>query len=112
MGRTRRMTSDVPPHGSVIAYPYLWATQHAAGEAEGRKVRPVCLILRIHDPRQDFHHLVLLPITSRPPDSNQRAIELPDTERRRAGLTRYPQAWIVISEYNYDIAERSYYYEP
>jgi hypothetical protein len=56
--------------------------------------------------------MVLLAITSRPPNEHHRALEIPDTERRRAGLTRYPRAWVIVSEYNYDIAERSYYYEP
>jgi hypothetical protein len=106
------MTSEVPPQGSVIAYPYLWAAQRDAGESEGRKERPVCLVLRLHDAEQNLHHLVLLAITSRPPSPDQRALEIPDTERRRAGLTRYPRAWIVVSEYNYDIAEHSYYYDP
>ena len=106
------MANEVPPQGSVIAYPYLWVTQRDAGEVEGRKTRPVCLVLRLHDAELDFHHLVLLAITSRPPSPDQRALEIPDTERRRAGLTRYPRAWVVVSEYNYDIAERSHYYDP
>ena len=44
--------------------------------------------------------------------TDQIALEFPDTERRRAGLSRYPNAWIIVSEYNYDIAEESWYYEP
>jgi len=112
MAGTSRMTSEVPPQGSVITYPYLWAAQCDAGESEGRKDRPVCLVLRLHDAEQGIHHLVLLAITSRPPSSDQRALEIPDTERRRAGLMRYPRAWVVVSEYNYDIAERSYYCDP
>ena len=82
------------------------------GETEGRKTRPVCLLLRIHDPEHAIHHLFLFGISSQPPRPDQLALEIPDIERRRAGLTRYPRAWIVISEYNYDVAERSYYYEP
>jgi hypothetical protein len=106
------MAAKVPPQGSVIAYPYLWATQHDEGETEGRKVRPSCLVLRSYDSRQKIHHLFLLAITSQPPRSDQTAIAVPDTERRRGGLTRYPRAWIIVSEYNYDIAERSFYFEP
>lgn len=106
------MTGEVPPQGSVIVYPYLWASQRDTGESEGRKDRPVCLLLAIHDPTHDVHHLVLLAISSQPPAPDQIALEIPDTERRRGGLTRYPRAWIVISEYNYDIAERSFYYNP
>jgi hypothetical protein len=69
-------------------------------------------VLRIDDAERNIHHLVLVAITSQPPSKHQSTLEIPDTERRRAGLTRYPRAWIIVSEYNYDIAERSYYYEP
>lgn len=106
------MASELPAQGSVIVYPYLWVTQRDAGETEGRKTRPVCLVLRLRDPKQDLHHLLLLAISSQPPRADQAALEIPDTERRRAGLSRYTRAWIIISEYNYDIAERSWYYEP
>src|ERR1700674_229761 len=109
--RMTRMAVEVPPQGSVITYPYLWASQHHAGETEGRKARPTCLVLRTYDLDRSIHHLFLLAITSQPPRADQAAIEIPDTERRRGGLTRYPRAWIIISEYNYDIAERSFYYE-
>ena len=110
--RTAHMGRDLPPQGSVIPYPYLWASQRDEGETEGRKARPVCMVLRIRDPGSDTHHLVLLAISSQPPRDDQAALEIPDTERRRAGLGRYPKAWIVVSEFNYDIAERSFYYEP
>jgi hypothetical protein len=106
------MAAELPPQAPVIVYPYLWATQHQAGETEGRKARPSCLVLRSYDSNQNIHHLFLLAITSQPPHSDQNEIEIPDTERRRGGLTRYPRAWIIISEYNYDIAEHSYYFEP
>jgi hypothetical protein len=69
-------------------------------------------VLRVRDPTEDIHHLVLLAISSQPPRSGQRAIEVPDTERRRSGLTRYPRAWIIVSEFNHDVAERSWYYDP
>jgi hypothetical protein len=50
-------------------------------------------------------NLVFLAIGSQPPRPDQRA-------RRRAGLGRYPHAWTVVSEYNYDVAEHSWYLEP
>jgi hypothetical protein len=106
------MSAEVPLPGAVIADPYLWTSQRDTGETEGRKDRPVCLLLSIYDPAKDLHHLVLLAISSQPPASDQIGMEIPDTERRRGGLTRYPRAWVVISEYNYDIAERSFYYNP
>jgi hypothetical protein len=106
------MAGKIPPQGSVIAYPYLWGSQRDRGESEGRKDRPVCLLLAVHDRTHDVHHLMLLAISSQPPAPDQIALEIPDTERRRGGLTRYPRAWIVVSEYNYDIAEQSFYYNP
>lgn len=39
-------------------------------------------------------------------------LEIPETERKRAGLFRYPRAWIVVDEYNSDIAEHSWFFEP
>jgi hypothetical protein len=33
-------------------------------------------------------------------------------ECRRAGFSDLKRAWIVVDEYNYDIAERSSYLEP
>lgn len=106
------MTFELPPQGSVIEYPYLWVSQRDAGEIEGRKNRPVCLVLRIADAEHAIHHIVLLAISSQPPHEDQVGLEIPDTERRRAGLSRYPRAWIMVSEYNYDIAERSWYLQP
>ena len=106
------MAIDVPPQGSIISYPYLWATQRDTGETEGRKSRPTCVVLRIFEAERNIHHLILLPISSQPPRKDQVAIEVPETERRRAGLSRYPGAWIIVSEYNYDVAEQSWYYEP
>lgn len=97
--------------GSVVAYPYLWASQRDSGETEGRKARPACVVLRLHDPQDAIHHLVILAISSKPPTERQKALEIPDTERKRAGLSRYPRAWIVVSEYNTDIEERSWYLE-
>jgi hypothetical protein len=106
------MAREPPPQGTVIQYPFLWAAQRDHGETEGRKTRPACLLLRIPDQKVAIHHLFLFGISSQPPRPDQVALEVPEIERRRAGLTRYPRAWIVVSEYNYDIAERSYYYEP
>jgi len=38
--------------------------------------------------------------------------EIPDIERRRAGLGDLKQSWAVVDEYNYDIVERSWHIEP
>ena len=36
---------------------------------------------------------------------------VPDLERRRIGLDADKSAWIMVDEYNYDIAERSFYFD-
>ncbi|MBB4000135.1 hypothetical protein [Aureimonas pseudogalii] len=103
--------TDVPKSGSIIPYSYLFGWQRDRGETEGRKSeRPVCLLLAI--PGRNVTNLVLLAISGEPPRSDQTALEIPLLEIRRAGLREWKQAWILVSEYNYDIAERSYYYNP
>lgn len=96
--------------GDIVSYPYLWRWQveENPGREHGEKDRPVCMILTITD-RQGLTHLLLLPISSRPPFDGQDAIEIPRLELRRAKLTGYERGWITISECNYDVLERSYY---
>jgi len=72
------MARDLPPQGSIIQYPYLWARQRDAGETEGRKSRPVCLVLRIKDPERAIHHLILLPITSQQPRLDRLRFPIPN----------------------------------
>lgn len=98
--------------GQIIAYPYLWAWQQERGETEGRKIRPTCVVVAVRGASDGFKHLVLLAITTQPPQSGRVALDIPDIERRRAGLGDLSRCWIVVDEYNYDIAERSWYIEP
>jgi len=102
--------ADVPANGSVIRYPYLWAWQSDRGETEGRKSRPVCMILAIRE--GDQTNLILLAISGSPPRADQTALEIPSLECRRAGLREWKDAWITVSEFNYDVAEQSFYYDP
>lgn len=104
------MNSALPPSGSVLNYPYLRHWQAEKGETEGRKDRPVCLILAIA--KSELTHLVLLAISGTPPRSDQTALIIPSLERRRTGLRDWKEAWITISEYNYDVAEASHYLDP
>ena len=103
------MREPAPANGSVITYPYLWNWRHGRGETEGRKNRPACLVLKI--PRAGKKHLVLFAISGTPPQSDQIALSIPDLERQRAGLKDFKEAWITVSEYNYDTAEDSFYFD-
>ncbi|PDS78716.1 hypothetical protein [Rhizobium sp. L43] len=105
------MTTDRFPNGTIVSYPYLWRWQAAEGREHGEKDRPVCLALTVPDPRQNITHLVILPISGTPPRSDQTVLEIPDLELRRAGLSVFKRGWITVSEYNYDIAERSWFFD-
>jgi hypothetical protein len=97
--------------GTIIQYPYLWRWQRERGETEGRKIRPVCVVLAAKS-AEGLTHLALLAVSSRAPSADQIAVEAPEIECRRAGLSDFKRAWITISEYNYDIVERSFYLDP
>ena len=95
--------------GDVVAYPYRWAAEAAEERSvDGAKERPCCLLLRLLDGT-----LIFLAISSKPPRDDQEACEIPPIERRRAGLGKYPQAWIYVSESNRDAdLGLSWYLEP
>lgn len=95
----------------VLDYPYLWLRQRRAGETEGRKPRPVCVAIAVKSAEGETH-LALLPISSQPPQRGQNAIKLSKSEMHRVGLAEGKDAWIFVSEYNYDVAEHSFYLKP
>ncbi|MEQ1952262.1 hypothetical protein [Mesorhizobium sp. CN2-181] len=96
--------------GVVISSPFLWAREAAAGETEGRKRRPVAVALRLARPGGDA--VVLLPTTTQPPARERNAVEVPETEKQRAGLDTSVRCWIMLDEFNTDIIGKSYYLEP
>jgi hypothetical protein len=102
------MPTETFKEGHVVRYPYLWLWQRDLGRDEGEKDRPACLALMFKSQVQNLTHLILLAITGTPPRPDQTAIEIPLLELRRAGLTDTKQGWIIVSEYNYDILERSW----
>lgn len=80
----------------VIRYPYLWARQARAGETEGRKDRPVTVGVRIARPEGDL--VLFFPITSKQPEPSRFSVEIPDIEKRRAGLDADRRLWIILDE--------------
>ena len=89
----------------------LWLWQRERGEEEGRKDRPICVAVSSRG-NDGLTHLALLAITGTPPRADQLAVEIPALEIRRLGLSEFKQAWIIVSEYNYDVLERSFSLEP
>src|SRR5688572_17682446 len=94
--------------GAVIRYPYLWRREARRGETEGRKDRPVAVAVRMR--RSAGQDVVLVfPITSKMPTNTTIASEIPEREKRRAGLDPDMRLWIVLDEYNGDEVGKSYY---
>ncbi len=104
------MSYDDLQTGVVISYPFLWLREAERGETEGRKPRPTAVALRLVRPDGDV--LVLLPITTQPPAKGRVSVEVPDTEKQRAGLQTDTRCWIILDEFNTDIIGRSFYLEP
>jgi hypothetical protein len=97
--------------GCVIRFPYLWVREAERGETGGRKPRPVAVGVRIVR-RGGEDVLVLFPITSQRPSRDRFAAEIPEIEKRRAGLDATLRLWIILDEYNQDTIRRSFYLEP
>lgn len=98
--------------GAVIRYPYLWSHEADRGETEGRKSgRPTAVGFRVmRSNGEDL--LFLFPITTKEPDANRFASEIPQIEKRRAGLDPDARQWIILDEFNEDRIGRSFFLEP
>jgi hypothetical protein len=81
--------------GQIYRFSYLWAREHDRGEDSGRKDRPACLLLRS---AKSPDLLVMYAITTSRPDSGRVALEVPQIERRAAGLDQ--KCWVVLDEFN------------
>lgn len=104
------MSFDHIQTAAVVRYPYLWARQARDGETEGRKDRPVAVGVRLSGADGDL--VLFFPITSKQPDASRVFSEIPDIEKRRAGLDQEMRLWIIFDEFNTDIVGRSFYLEP
>lgn len=93
-----------PSNGLVISYNYLWAREYDRHEESGRKARPACVQIIIG--RNESATIVaLFPITSQPPYKDRTALQIPEMEARRIGLTI--PSWIILDEWNLDNLAKS-----
>jgi hypothetical protein len=51
-------------------------------------------------------------VTTQPPQSGTRAVEVPEIEKRRSGLDGAVALWVIVDEHNVDVFEQSFYIEP
>tara|TARA_B100000378_G_scaffold49439_1_gene36850 strand:+ start:110 stop:421 length:312 start_codon:yes stop_codon:yes gene_type:complete len=63
-------------------------------------------------PRADGDLVLFFPITTKQPERNRFAVEIPAIEKRRAGLDVDVRLWIIHDEFDSDIIGRSYSLEP
>lgn len=100
-----------PELGDVWLYPFLWSREAARGETEGRKERPVSLLLLAYNAEGEVEAL-LVPITSQPSAGRAFAVEVPEIEKKRAGLDQHMPLWVIADEANADVPAKSFYFEP
>ena len=100
-----------PQKGDVWHYDYLWHREHEVGQENARKSRPTALVTTFVD-RNGRTNLFWLPITSKDPQAGRVAIEIPQIERRRAGLASDLRLWVMADEYNHEFLETSFYIDP
>ncbi len=93
--------------GAVIRYPFLGKRESLGGETEGRKTRPTVVGFHLEDGL-----LLPFPISTRPLESERFCREVPDTEKRLAGLDFDRRSWILLDEINTDHFATSVYLEP
>lgn len=108
---TERPAPPLPEPGDLWDYPYLWAWQAERGEEEGRKNRPCAIALAVRK-HQGQTEVILLPVTSQQPPAERSCVEVPEIERKRAGLDELIRLWVICDEFNADLPEQSYYFEP
>ena len=100
-----------PRIGDVWRYPFVWGREARDGETEGRKDRP-CVVPIVVTSEEGGSFLYFLPITTQPPQKGQNAVEVPQTELRRAGLDTDGPSWVMLDDYNRDRLGGSYYVAP
>ncbi len=101
---------DLPKLGEVWRFPYLWQREAQRGETEGRKNRP-CVLALLTQTAEGLMEVILVPVTSQPQSNNPFAIEVPEIEKKRAGLDVDLRLWVVADEHNIDRPAQSYYFE-
>jgi hypothetical protein len=104
------MSFDDIQTGCVIEYQCLWRRDALSGQLEGSTRRPAAVALRMKGKQSDI--IYLTPITTKAPDANTAAIEVPQIEKKRAGLDLDYRQWIIVFKMNADLIPGSVVLEP
>jgi len=88
-----------PVPGLVIRYSYLWHAEQLQGREEGQKDRPCAIVAAIRSDESGSTRVLVLPITHRPPEQPNLAVEIPVKVKRHLKLDDAP-SWAVLTEWN------------
>lgn len=104
------MTTKEVQQGDIFKYPYLW--KHELNKpADHQKERPVCLTLKL-ERQPGMTVLALLPISDQPNTDQTLSIPVPPSELKLSGLSQFREAYVHLSEVNFDRRENSYSFNP
>jgi len=98
-----------PVPGLVISFSFLWSHEHEGGAEEGNKTRPCTIVVAAETGEAGETEVIVAPMTTRPPESPELAVEVPPRVRNHLGLGT-DRCWIICSELNrfvwpgYDLA--------
>jgi hypothetical protein len=87
-----------PKPAQVIRYSYLWAVEHDEGKEEGRKDRPVAVVMTLQKEGGDLQ-VAVVPVTHSVPHADDDAMELAPAVKRLLGLDG-ERSWVVLTEIN------------
>jgi hypothetical protein len=92
------MALPKPLPGLVVRYSYLWEDEARRGLEEGRKDRPVVIVLAVEEVAGQ-PVVTVAPITHSPPSDPAIALEIPADTKRRLGLDA-ARSWVIVNEVN------------
>lgn len=96
---SRSTTSwTIPKPANVLSYAYLWAHEAARGEEDGRKQRPVVVVIARAEVDGNTE-LLVVPVTTQPPAVPGDAFEIPARVKAHLGLDA-ERCWIMVTELN------------
>jgi hypothetical protein len=92
------MSEFKPDVGLVIRHAYLWWNEARKGREEGAK-DPPCVIVHLRQNEYQETETFIAPITHTPPTIPEKAIEIPQSTKRRLGLDK-EASWVITTEVN------------
>ena len=100
-----------PKKGDVWRYEYLRHREREAGKDNAPKSRPAALATT-YAGKDGRTNLFRIPIIRKELRKDRLAIEVPQVERKRAGLASDMRLLMIVDEYNREFLETSFHIDP